>query len=40
MRWAGLWDMLAKYVAICECALNLVTGAYYCENIAALVRNR
>lgn len=36
---AGLGDMLAKYVSVCEWRLsNLITGEYYCENIAALVR--
>jgi len=39
MLWAGLGDMLAKYVSICEWRIsNLVTGEYYCENIAGLVR--
>lgn len=37
---AGIGDMLAKYVSICEWRLSsLITGEYYCENIAALVRN-
>lgn len=36
---AGLGDMLAKYVSICEWRVsNLVTGEYYCENVAGLVR--
>ncbi len=39
MLWAGLGDMLAKYISICEWRIsNLVTGEYYCGNIAALVR--
>ncbi len=39
MLWAGLGDMLAKYVSICEWRIsNIVTGEYYCENIAKLVR--
>lgn len=39
MLWAGLGDMLAKYIAICEWRIsNLVTGEYYCENIAGLMR--
>ena len=39
MLWAGLGDMLAKYVSICEWRIsNLVTGEYYCDNIAGLVR--
>lgn len=39
MLQAGLGDMLAKYVSICEWRIsNLVTGEYYCENIAGLVR--
>ena len=36
---AGLGDMLAKYVSVCEWRIShLVTGEYYCENIASLVR--
>ena len=36
---SGLGDMLAKYVSICEWRIgNLITGEYYCESIAALVR--
>ena len=39
MLWAGLGDMLAKYDSICEWRIsNLVTGEYFCENIAKLVR--
>jgi glycerol-1-phosphate dehydrogenase [NAD(P)+] len=39
MLHAGLGDMLAKYVSVCEWRLsNLITGEYYCENIAGLVR--
>jgi len=39
MLWAGFGDMLAKYIAICERRIpNLVTGEYYCENIANLMR--
>ena len=39
MLWAGLGDMLAKYVSVCEWRLsNLVTGEYYCEEIAGLMR--
>lgn len=39
MLWAGLGDVLAKYNAICEWRIsNLITGEYYCENIARLVR--
>ena len=39
MLWAGLGDMLAKYIAQCEWRIsNLVTGEYYCENIAGLMR--
>ena len=34
-----LGDMLAKYVSICEWRIaNLITGEYYCEDIARLVR--
>ena len=39
MLTAGLGDMLAKYVSICEWRIsNVINGEYYCENIAALVR--
>ena len=37
---AGIGDMLAKYISICEWRIaNLVTGEYYCESIAELVRS-
>ncbi len=40
MMKAGLGDMLAKYVSICEWRIShLVTGEYYCEKIAALIRS-
>lgn len=36
---SGLGDMIAKYISICEWRIsNIVTGEYYCENIAGLVR--
>jgi len=36
---AGLGDMLAKYISICEWRIaSIVTGEYYCEEIAKLVR--
>lgn len=39
MLWAGFGDMVAKYVAICEWRItNLVTGEYYCEAIAEMMR--
>ena len=39
MMKAGLGDMLAKYVSICEWRLaHLITGEYYCEEVAALIR--
>ena len=39
MMVSGLGDMLAKYVSICEWRIsNLITGEYYCENIAKLIR--
>ena len=39
MMVSGLGDMLAKYVSICEWRIsNLITGEYYCENIAELIR--
>ena len=40
MMASGLGDMLAKYVSICEWRIaNLITGEYYCEDIAQLVRD-
>ena len=39
MLWAGFGDMVAKYVAVCEWRItHLVTGEYYCEAIADLMR--
>ncbi len=39
MLQAGLGDMLAKYISICEWRIgHIVTGEYYCEEIASLVR--
>ncbi len=39
MMISGLGDMLAKYVSICEWRIsNLITGEYYCEDIADIVR--
>ncbi len=36
---SGLGDMLAKYISICEWRIaHIVTGEYYCESIAALMR--
>jgi len=36
---AGLGDMLAKYVSICDWRIaRIITGEYYCEEIAALIR--
>lgn len=36
---SGIGDMLAKYVSICEWRLShVITGEYYCEEIAALIR--
>ncbi len=36
---AGLGDMLAKYISICEWRIaNRITGEYYCEKVASLVR--
>lgn len=36
---SGLGDMIAKYVSICEWRIaNIITGEYYCEEIALLVR--
>ena len=39
MMKSGLGDMLAKYVSICEWRIaSLVTGEYYCEEVARLIR--
>ena len=39
MLWAGLGDMVAKYIAICEWRIShIVTGEFYCESIAQLMR--
>ena len=39
MLQAGIGDMAAKYVSICEWRIShLITGEYYCEEIAGLVR--
>lgn len=39
MLLAGLGDILAKYTSICEWRIgNLVTGEYYCERVAELIR--
>jgi len=39
MLQAGFGDMAAKYIATCEWRIsNLVTGEYYCEEIAKLMR--
>ena len=39
MLWAGLGDMVAKYVALCEWRIShLVTDEYYCEDVAELMR--
>lgn len=36
---SGLGDMLAKYVSIAEWRIgSLITGEYYCENVAQLIR--
>ena len=40
MMASGLGDMLAKYVSICEWRIaNQITGEYYCEDIAQLIRD-
>ena len=39
MLWAGLGDMLAKYVSVCEWRIShIVHGDPYCEEIAGMVR--
>ena len=40
MMKAGLGDMIAKYVSICEWRIShLITGEYYCEEVAQLIRS-
>ena len=40
MLWAGLGDMVAKYISLCEWRIaNIVIGEYYCEHVAQLMRN-
>ncbi len=40
MLWAGLGDMVAKYISLCEWRIaHLVIGEYYCEHVAELMRN-
>lgn len=40
MMLSGFGDMIAKYVSICEWRIsNLITGEYYCEEVAELVRS-
>lgn len=40
MMKSGLGDMLAKYVSIAEWRIaNIITGEYYCENVAKLIRS-
>ncbi|MBQ9802530.1 MAG: iron-containing alcohol dehydrogenase [Clostridia bacterium] len=40
MAKAGLGDMLAKYVSICEWRIShLINGEYYCEDVAAYTRS-
>ena len=37
---SGIGDMLAKYISVCEWKIsNIITGEYYCENIAEMVRD-
>ena len=37
---AGLGDMIAKYVSICEWRMaSIITGEYYCEEVAQLIRS-
>jgi glycerol-1-phosphate dehydrogenase [NAD(P)+] len=36
---AGIGDMLAKYISICEWSIShVITGEYYCEEVASIVR--
>ena len=40
MMLSGLGDMIAKLISICEWRLsNLITGEYYCEKIATIIRS-
>ena len=40
MLLAGLGDMLAKYVSVCEWRIgHIVTGEYYCEEVADVIRH-
>lgn len=40
MLWAGLGDMAAKYISLCEWRIShLVRGEAYCEHVAQLMRN-
>ena len=40
MLQAGLGDMVAKYIALCEWRIShLVTGEYYCEDVCELMRS-
>ena len=37
---SGIGDMLAKYISLCEWRIsNIITGEYYCEDIAYMVRS-
>ena len=39
MLWAGLGDMVAKYIALCEWRISLlVAGEYFCPDIAGMIR--
>ena len=39
MLQAGLGDMIAKYISVCEWRIShLVTDEYYCENVAGMMR--
>jgi len=39
MLWAGLGDMVAKYISVCEWRIaNAVNGEYYCEAVAEMMR--
>ncbi len=39
MLWAGLGDMIAKYIAMCEWRISqLIVDEYYCEDVAELMR--
>lgn len=40
MLWAGFGDIMAKFLSVCEWKIsNIVTGEYYCDNVAGIMRS-